>query len=190
MARGFRPTLAILLIFAAGPVVVQTSTAQTAPDPKVAPNKTARKMMLDCLSDAARGRSPVSRCGVAGRCLDEINEAGGNLGNSAIRGCATSELMMWLTLWAEHLEVRLWMSETGDPPGDSAAILERFARTQTRAAEECLKPPADALMLKPSQCFAGIYGPFLVEEIRRGRTAAQVDKDVSEIDRLRSGRRR
>lgn len=82
------------------------------------------------------------------------------------------------------------MSETGDPPGDSASVLERFARTQTRAAEECLKPPVDALMLKSSQCFAGIYSPFLVEEIRRGRTAAQVDKDVSEIDRLRSGRRR
>jgi hypothetical protein len=88
--------------------------------------------------------------------LDEVNEAGGNLSNSAIHVCNTREITAWLSLWAEDLQ-----------QSKRAPILKRYADIQTLAATECAKLPDDALMLNISKCFASVYGPFLVDEIRR-----------------------
>jgi len=182
-----RLTLGILLSLSGWPgeALAQAPRAQTAPDPTTA-QPVGRKLMRDCLNNAARGRAAVSECDgrVFGRCLDEINKVGGNLGNSAIYVCATNELTVWLSLWAEYLQGRLW---TGD--GDGAPILERYAQIQAHTAQECLKPPANPLMVTIAKCFASMYGPFLVAEIRRGRTADQVDKDLTDIEKRISGRR-
>jgi hypothetical protein len=157
-----RLALAIVLSIAAQRVVAETSAAQTAPDSNTGRTETAYPLSIlrDCLSNAARDRSALSDCHgrVAGRCLDQVNEAGGNLSNSAIHVCNGREITAWLALWAEDFQ------QSKRAP---TAILKRYADVQTLAATECAKLPDDALMLNISKCFATVYGPFLVDEIRR-----------------------
>ena len=66
---------------------------------------------------------------------------------------------------------------------DSRSILDSFSQVQIRAAQKCLNAPADALMTTINSCYAATYGQFLVEALRRGRTAEQFDQDQTEVEK-------
>ena len=153
-----RLALAIVLSIAAQRVVAETSAAQTAPDSNTGRTETAYPLSIlrDCLSNAARDRSALSDCHgrVAGRCLDQVNEAGGNLSNSAIHVCNGREITTWLALWAEDFQ------QSKRAP---TAILKRYADVQTLAATECAKLSASARASVVEES----SGPFRVTRVSR-----------------------
>jgi hypothetical protein len=146
-------------------IAVMTTTAAADEPGRNSDRSTSR-----CLLDVVLGRSSLSECyGLAsGGCINEIVEAGGNLGIRAGSVCSQIELTAWYGAWAWTLEEALWGAENSEVAKN---ILAQFAEIQAQAAGRCLRisDPYSLSMKQIAQCVGEIYGPFLVENLRSRR---------------------
>lgn len=120
--------------------------------------------IYDCLAAVAREQEDLANCqGLeVRRYLNQIAEAGGNLGLRAVSHAYAIELGGWLSAWTDALEESLWLAH------DKERVLAAFTDLKLRAVGECLDAELEAAlpMEQIAPCFADVFGPALVEEMQ------------------------
>jgi hypothetical protein len=124
---------------ALGIIMVLIITPGRAAESPVDLQSPVNRPIFGCLFETSLGTKKLDECYglISNRCLDEVAEAGGNLGTRTIRGCAARELASWFDAWVDALEEATWSTlsvdlATGAWTDDLAPTLARFARVQAR----------------------------------------------------------
>ena len=82
---------------ALGIIMVLITTPGRAAESPVDRRSPVDRPIFGCLFETSLGTKKLDECYglISNRCLDEVAEAGGNLGTRTIRACAARELASW-----------------------------------------------------------------------------------------------